>query len=552
MRKYIYTIEGRLLDRVVKDYVDYMTNPLSRHRQDRDEFDSLFCSDGNDDDIVPAPTPLKVDKYTGETVIFNEHRPDESTARAKIQMIGDILYRASLGKEDGVFNVRSTVLKKVSDKYKYMLHVMSMNHIVSITRTYTEDNKYNKTLYSLCDLKQFHHMRVSPSIKKEVERYDKWLEKKREESIKELIAATSPQFVERYNKSLRKLTIDEASAFEYISTQYATDTHSARSREYVVRKISQKQDIELSAIDDSGRLYHIGTQIQRDIKKFTNIRYSLDCKNSHPYLLTNILLYYIVSDGQLDIARNELGRKDISFLFYNLTKYLLDNGGIYVHYVFSDAIYKSLEQSKLKKHEVAKVHSLMERFQTVQDDVWRYIYDAASGQVWDMFEHDFNEDRTVVKQKIFASVVYSYAKRRNKKKESEDKWLRAFIARYPSVYDCIVKIKRDIHEQCKVSGRIRKLNTPISFEINEYCTIEISTKDEVLLPTIMMSLESEIFTEILRRLFNKRISCFGIHDAVVVLDEKKLSVEDIKNIMMDVYKSYGMLPTLSVERYSEG
>ena len=65
---------------------------------------------------------------------------------------------------------------------------------------------------------------------------------------------------------------------------------------------------------------------------------------------------------------------------------------------------------------------------------------------------------------------------------------------------------------------------------------------------IMMGLESEIFTEILRRLFNKRITCFGIHDAVAVI-HSKLSVDDIKSVMMSVYAEHGLIPTLSVDYY---
>ena len=156
-----------------------------------------------------------------------------------------------------------------------------------------------------------------------------------------------------------------------------------------------------------------------------------------------------------------------------------------------------------------------------------------------------------MKQQIFASVVYSYAKRRNKKKEAEDKWLRAFIERYPTVYDIIVQIKRTLHKQCKENGLVRNLKHPLKFPINGSQTIEISTKDKVLLPTLMMGLESSIFIEVLKRLFNKRITCFGIHDAVAVINPKKKTIEDIKAIILNVYKDYGMMPTLSVEYYGD-
>lgn len=548
MRQYIYTLRSDLLDRVVKDYIDYITNPLNEHRRGSvDEFERRFCSGYDDTPWTPTPNPLKVDQYTGETIIYNLPRPKESTAKTKIQMIVDILYRGFLNSENGAFTMKSSVLKKITDQYKYILDVLSYNLVVSITRTYTEDDKYDKTLYSIHDPKQFHLIKVDRLVKKEVDRFDKWEEEKQEERTKEIIAATSQKFVERYNHCLRQLTIDEASALSYIATEYVENTHSALSRIYTVRKISQKQNLLLSKIDDNGRLYHIGTQLQRDIKKFTNIEYSIDCKNSHPFLLVSVILNYIL-DGTIHINQQKEKQNTSSTLLYNLIRFLLDHNGIYVHYEFSDIVCKSLKQSGLQNQGIAKALERIECFNSVQADVWQYVYDAASGRVWDNFVEEFNEERSLVKQSIFASVVYSYGRRRDKKKEAEDRWLRAFINHYPTVYDYIVKIKRDLHRQCVESGRVRELSRPIVFHINEYASAEIKSKDEVLLPMIMMRLESEIFTEILRRLFNKRITCFGIHDAVAVI-HSKLSVDDIKSVMMSVYAEHGLIPTLSVDYY---
>ena len=543
MRNYIYTLKSALLERVIKEYIDYITNPHNEHRSGgEDDFERQFCSGYVDEGKLPSPRPLKANKYTGETVIYNLPRPKEITARTKIQMVVDALYRGFLNSENGVFTVKSTVLKKITDQYKYILDVLSYSLVVSITHTYTEDDRYNKTLYSLYDPKQFHLIKVDRILKKETDRLDMWAEEKREERTKGIIAATSPQFVDRYNRCLRQLTIDEASALNYIATEYTENTHSALSRIYTVRKISQKQNVELSKMDENGRLYHIGTQLQRDLKRYTNIQYSIDCKNSHPFLLVSVILNYIL-DKTILIEQQQ---QESTSLLYNLIKYLLGHKGIYVHSEFSEIFRKSLEQSRLPNREVAMTLERLGRLKSVQGDVWQYVYDAASGKVWDNFVKEFNEDRSLVKQSIFASVVYSYGRRRNKKKEAEDKWLKAFIDHYPTVYDYIVKIKRDLHRQCVESGRVSQLSRPITYQVNENKSVEIKSKDEILLPMIMMKLESEIFTEILRRLFNKRITCFGIHDAVAVI-HSKLPVDSIKSIMMDVYAEHGLIPTLSVD-----
>ena len=80
-------------------------------------------------------------------------------------------------------------------------------------------------------------------------------------------------------------------------------------------------------------------------------------------------------------------------------------------------------------------------------------------------------------------------------------------------------------------------------------TVTYTQKDGILLPLLLMRLESRIFTKILTRLFNKRVSCFGIHDAVAVL-KSKLTEEDVKKVMMDVYQEYGLVPTLSIDHYA--
>lgn len=552
-RTHIYTLRSDLLDKVVWEYIDYITNPLSEHRRrgaDDSEFAMQFVCGASQSKTTPQPHPLKVDKYTGEAKIWELPQPSYDNAEAKIRMIVDILYRAYVKSDNGAFYVRSTVLKQVTEQYKYILDVLSWNCVISRQYNYTEDNKYDKTTYWINDPKKIHLVStraLKAASKTEIQRYNEWSAKCQEKTTQEIIQATSQQFVDRYNQSLRQLRIDIALALEYIRTQYGEYSHSALSRTYTVGKISQKHRLCLTARDNNGRLYHIGTELQRDIKRFTNIRYTLDCKNSHPFLLSGVILKYIVAQGIGLHVTNWTETEHVTLL-YNVTRYLLDTHGTFLHYEFSDYIRKILDNSTLRKQEIAKILALTESLNNVKPDVWLYIYDAASGRVWDNLVELLNEERITVKQKVFESVVYSYTKRRNKKKEAENKWLKAFIDRYPTVYDIIVKIKKSLHEQCVEQGQVEKLKQIKTFELENY-HFTVETKDKVLLPTLMMSLESRIFTEILRRLFNKRLTCFGIHDAVAVINPKKMTVQDIQAIMMDVYKEYGMLPTLSVESY---
>ena len=80
----------------------------------------------------------------------------------------------------------------------------------------------------------------------------------------------------------------------------------------------------------------------------------------------------------------------------------------------------------------------------------------------------------------------------------------------------------------------------------------IGTKDEgkKVLSWLLMRVESRIFTNILQKLFNKRgLVVISIHDAIVVLKDNNIGEEKIKEIMIEEYAKYGLIPTLSVDRY---
>lgn len=73
-------------------------------------------------------------------------------------------------------------------------------------------------------------------------------------------------------------------------------------------------------------------------------------------------------------------------------------------------------------------------------------------------------------------------------------------------------------------------------------------KDAIQLPHKMMQLESQIFTEILTRLFKKRgVKVVGIHDAVAIIDNS-VEPEKVQEVMMKVFGEFGVIPTLLVER----
>ena len=70
----------------------------------------------------------------------------------------------------------------------------------------------------------------------------------------------------------------------------------------------------------------------------------------------------------------------------------------------------------------------------------------------------------------------------------------------------------------------------------------------------MMKKESELFWEILKRLYKKRFKVINIHDAIIVPDIKgnaKCTPEIVKHVIEEVYKENGLLPNVSTDLYGE-
>ena len=489
-----------------------------------------------------------------EEVIDNLPKPRYETAKSDIIAVVDILYRCHLnnGNDNGYFTISSQYLKMASNNYAYIIHTLFKMLIINVSPNYTEEGQYDRTLYCIKDESLFHLQATTTLNKaatKGIQRIDEYSDKKHEEEIQNAIKATSPQFVERYNKALSKLTINKDEATSYVKSTYSieTDIQKKNKRLYTIQKIDNKDyKKEIRAIDDNGRIYHIGTELQRDIKRFTNIEFSIDCKNSHPFLFSYVLFRYI-TQGNIGIEER-FNDELFHCVLFSLMKFIKENKGIYNHYIFSDFLGKTLKTKKIAKSELAKIEKTLPALENVQRDVWQYIYDVSEGKIWDMFVDAFDEDRTTVKQNVFGSVMYSYVSKREKKLDGDRaKWVNMFKSLYPNVFQLINEIKQSLHEQCREKGMVKMLKHPYEVEINNHI-ISFTQKDEVLLPMLLMKLESKIFINILTKLFNKRITCFGIHDAVAVI-KSKLTENEIKAIMMKEYSVYGLIPTLSTDYY---
>ena len=558
MREYIFTLKSELLEKVIDNYIDYVSNPKHRWRQ----FTMPSTAGGgnvtynNGEGIKEMPLRTRNSLIKAQTVeTMTIPKPRYETAKAHIITIIDCLYSHSLRSENRLFYISSKKLKAISNNYVFI--IMTLSKMGIIQRFKTSTNGLNDRInYRIIDYGQFHPTNsrnlLNAVVKKQIQKMLDDEDKSHKAELDKVVSATSTEFVERYNKSLAQLTIDKKSAIQYVEDKYPSedDILQKASRIRTIAKLTCgiQNYKEIRAIDDNGRIYHIGTELQRDIKGFTNIMFSIDCKNSHPFLFSYLLLKYFI-EGDVNICEN-FDNNLFHRVLSDIMAHLRDSSNAEYHYTFSNFACKSLENSKLSKSELAKLKKIYESLKKIPDDVWQYISDVSQGKIWDMFVEEFMEDRTTVKQNVFASVMYSYPTMRKKKTQenkANKKWRDMFAKLYPTVNDAIEKIKVSLHRQCKDSGRIVKRKTPQTIMIGNH-SVTYTHKDEVMLPLLLMRLESKIFTKILRSLFNKRVKCFGIHDAVAVL-KSKLSEEEIQKIMLAAYHEYGLIPTLSIDYY---
>ena len=274
-------------------------------------------------------------------------------------------------------------------------------------------------------------------------------------------------------------------------------------RLYRIDSFYEQNDLKC---DSNGRIYHVLTNLPKDLLRYVNIKYELDAANCHPMLFCSILRdYYHIDMRLIYYLLSQIGDNSISTYSSNQLKNLVNQSG------YGIQISKSLPE-----------------------DVVRYIILTFKGMFWDESLKKYNEDdRSQIKKEYFGEVFYSrsndrYIRQKNKntgKTEYIQKQKRIdFEREYPNVW----KVIKEERNKGKKSNNKK----------NNY------------LPCKLMQIESTIFQEILRRCYEKGYDVVNIHDAIVVVDTKNnesVSSDDIKSIMLEVFFERELYPTLKKE-----
>ena len=481
---------------------------------DMTDFINRYLHHVNPHEVID-PTSLSVFR-PAKTMLTKgkEGARSESIIENKCMYLQDAIIRRAFSKKNNLtFSMNADILKAViRNDYKPLLEVLiDMGYIELGDGKGGADNyryyKYGSYSY-LYTLKYTNVYLTEPFVNQAIQAYkEKTIEEIRnlndKYTYRPLQEKHGESFLKRYMTSLRLIRVeDEEGLTNHINE--VVDNDNRIYYEYVLKELKAK-DKTIYKVDDAGRIYHILTNLDRDLKQYLNIDISLDSKNSHPLLFN----YFIF---------NKLG---ISFISsYNISRFLsnLKSFLVYNNHNVGRKLRILLNTNQIEIESVAKL----------SDNEIEYIYLTSTGQLWDEIVSKHPEmDRNDVKVEMFRAVFYSHS-------PVADRWsvyAKEFKAQFPDVYGLIGDWKRkktadSVIEYMKAHG--------LPFD-----------RGSASLSIAMMALEADIFTTILKRLYAKRWNAVHIHDCIIIPkdgNKNHPTSEQVQQIMREVYQEFGLYP----------
>ena len=489
-----------------------------------DEFVEKYLYEVNPHELIDEDT-LSV--YTSPKMKMTERREGARSKGIivnKCKYLQDVIIRRANSKKDSkTFSLNADILRSVIGKeYKPMLEVLRAMDYIEIgdgkggedKLKYYQLGKYS-TIYTLKDVEV---SKTKPFINFAIQGY----KEKTIQLIKDLedqyiypriVTKHGETFLKRYLTSLNYIKIEDRKGLtEYIKKKVSENKDTEPYYGYVVNQLDNKKK-GIYRVDDSGRMYHILTNLDREVKQFLTIDFTLDCKNSHP-LLFNYFIY------KRSGVKQELTFQ-ISSILHNLQQYIPNfnyrNDG--------KNLRKLLIANGVEREEAARFY-LEELY---------YIYLTSTGQLWDDICARYPDlTRDEVKEEMFKAVFYSNS-------PDADRWNKFaedFKKRFPFVYLLISDWKRERWANER-KEYMEELHLP-------------TDRGSASLSIAMMALEANIFTTILSRLYAKRWNAIHIHDCIVIPKDGNANhptVEEVKKVMAEVYQEFGLAPTFDLKVY---
>lgn len=460
--------------------------------------------------VAKAPTKEICDLFGEE---FDETKKDKRVAKddvliKKYEFFLHNLIKRQIASDSGVAYLNSKVLENVFGKdYVLIKQTLSTCGIISTTGYYdigTTSYGYYLNYDYQNSIKTERKSIFYPS-QKMVEKLNKELKQKDEKVSKIAQENLTDDFYNNYVNSLNKLKlVYKQEAQEFLEIHFTQNNYSKHYYDYILEEYNNsKFYIKVPNLQDN-RIYHILTSTPRNLKYFLNIKYTVDIHNSHPLLFS----YFIMDRYKIHLSYRK-----------SLLSSLLEINPYIKVYNVRKKLYNLLKQNNIDCLEILKIPL----------DVLRYLYLVCSGKFWNVVIPQLKEEnatntyniiRQDVKVIMFAQVFYGKSLTSRGKK-----YAKIFEQQFPNVNKIVQSFKRGLEKS-----------------------------ERTVLTHKLMALESQLFRETLKRLFEKGYSVVSIHDAIVVLDvaeNENLTSEIVKQILNEVYAEIGLLPDCSTDFYGE-
>ena len=482
------------IEEIVDAHIEYVTRPRCEYDDENCYFEELTNQDRANGLMFPKwHLSLKVVEEGGKA-------PRKAILIHKYKfLVNEIISLCKISKSNRIHLNYAEHVNVLGKEYGKMLHNLDMMRIIDLSNVY-EVGKKSRAI-SLLDWNIGYEESIDKKVLEYAKELGKYCLKREKEKKKDICNTLGSDFVNTYNRNLSQIVLtSKDDAVAYITGRDYDSPASMHFYFSCIENFNSKNN-KIVSVDDRGRIYHFLTNTPRVLRRFFNLKYDIDIRNSQPLLFSKFLIEkYNIHYSLIDFICN-IDNK----LLVNGNNSVNNNdnngGGIY---------YKGKQLRKLLKNsDIPKVF-----YKDIPVDVLLYIYSTMKGIFWDDFIDTFKElDRGEVKANLFREVFYSYARTMRYKEYG-----KAFAKVYPTVWRIIREMKTDAELLC---NRITKV-------------------------------ESELFHSILRQCFERDWVVVSIHDAVVVLDVEAndgLDDEELKNIILNEYSKHLLRPTLSVETF---
>lgn len=495
----------------------------------------------------------------------------------KVMFLQNAIIRSWKNTFKGYISVNAAILQKVIGR-DYLIHLRLLYKLGFIA--YKDDRRdYEIGRYSTRFVVRAEYVATTTTnakVKKYIDRLNDEYKKKKQKDREDLIAHFGKDFYYDYNKSLNLVHIKDKEGYnKAVASLISNSPKDEGQYKSYKDRLEKKEAITMDGT--AHRIYHTVAEMKSELRRYLNLAYSIDCSNCHPVLLLEPIFnaydikpeesYHIckfVSLLNLERIKEEL--KYNKYDFYSalrkidlkeVEKYVanyiiepfwtvstVNNIAEYVAQVVYDTythnnitnnIYikplcsLSIYDDKNKIKELRNSLLFLRHFSEFPRDLVDYIRVVCTGQIWDYFAREFNLSRGEVKDAMFNEVYYGKSQAIRHKQEYAEKFRKMF----PKVMNYILEWR-------KPQNRKKVFNLLWSKHVFHDA--------EGGLSVYLMSVEVDIFTSVLKKIYAKGYHAINVHDSIYALEQDNMpAYQDIQALLEEQFRKHGLYATLKTK-----